>query len=113
MKLQFKKQQFQLDAVQAVVDCFQGQPEKTNRFTLERSKEIIRKTKLAAQGVQEMQFEMEEDIGYRNSSIQLMESAVLKNIQAVQSRNDLHESPRIERPKGFKDGYKEQEVFTL
>ena len=34
-----------------------------------------------------------------------MESAVLKNIQAVQSRNNLHESARIERPKGFKDGY--------
>ena len=104
MKLQFKKQQFQLDAVQAV-SIAQGQPEKTNRFTLERSKEIIRKTKLAAQGAQEMQFELEEAIGYRNSSIQLMESAVLKNIQSVQSRNDLHESARIERPKGFKDGY--------
>ena len=105
MKLQFKKQQFQLDAVQAVVDCFQGQPEKTNRFTLERSKEIIRKTKLAAQGVQEMAFEIEEAIGYRNSTIQLMETSVLKNIQAVQTKNDLHESLRIERPKGFKDGY--------
>ena len=105
MKLQFKKQQFQLDAVQAVVDCFQGQPEKTNRFTLERSKEIIRKTKLAAQGVQEMAFEIEEAIGYRNSTIQLMETSVLKNIQAVQTKNDLHESSRIERPKGFKDGY--------
>lgn len=105
MKLQFKKQQFQLDAVQAVVDCFQGQPEKTNRFTLERSKEIIRKTKLAAQGVQEMAFEIEEAIGYRNSTIQLLETSVLKNIQTVQTKNDLHESARIERPKGFKDGY--------
>ncbi len=34
MKLQFKEQDFQLQAVQAVVDCFLGQPIKTNRFTL-------------------------------------------------------------------------------
>ena len=39
MKLQFKQQQFQIDAVKAVVDCFDGQPIKTNRFTLERSRE--------------------------------------------------------------------------
>ena len=51
MKLQFKEQQFQIEAVKAVVNCFEGQPLKTNRFTLERSKEIIRKAKLAAIGV--------------------------------------------------------------
>ena len=43
MKLQFKEQDFQVSAVQAVVDCFGGQPLKTNRFTLERRKELIRK----------------------------------------------------------------------
>jgi type III restriction enzyme len=35
MKLQFQQQGFQIQAVKAVVDCFQGQPLKTNRFTLE------------------------------------------------------------------------------
>jgi restriction endonuclease len=34
MKLQFKEQDFQIDAVKAVVDCFEGQPIKTNLFTL-------------------------------------------------------------------------------
>lgn len=43
MKLQFKEQQFQIDAVKAVVDCFEGQPLKFNHFKLERSKELIRK----------------------------------------------------------------------
>jgi len=105
MKLKFKKQQFQIDAVQAVVDCFKGQPIKTNRFTLERSKEIIRKTKQAAQGVQEIGFEIEEAIGYRNSTLKLMDSQVLENIQSVQSDGDILHSAQIERPKGFKDGY--------
>ena len=50
MKLQFKEQDFQVNAVQAAVNCFEGQPLKTNRFTLERSKELIRKAKQAASG---------------------------------------------------------------
>ena len=51
MKLQFKEQEFQIQAVEAVVDCFEGQPLKTNRFTLEKSKELIKKAKQAASGV--------------------------------------------------------------
>lgn len=50
MKLQFKEQDFQIQAVKAVVDCFEGQPLKTNRFTLERSKEMVRNAKLVAAG---------------------------------------------------------------
>ena len=105
MKLQFKEQDFQNQAVSAVVDCFSGQPLKTNRFTLERSKELIRKAKQAATGVQTIDFEIEEEIGYRNSAIQVMETQMLKNIQEVQKKNDLHESQQIERPRGVKLGY--------
>lgn len=105
MRLQFKEQDFQINAVQAVVDCFEGQPLKTNRFTLERSKELIHKAKQAATGVQTIDFEIEEEIGYRNSAMQLMETQMLKNIQEVQKKNDLHESQQIERPRGVKLGY--------
>ena len=68
MKLQFKEQGFQVNAVQAVVDCFEGQALKTNRFTLERSKELIDKAKQAAKEVQIIDFEIEEEIGYRNAT---------------------------------------------
>ncbi|MDY0076157.1 MAG: DEAD/DEAH box helicase family protein [Bacteroidales bacterium] len=107
MKLQFKEQLFQMQAVQAVVDCFEGQPIKTNRFTLERSKDLIRKAKLAAIGSQTIDFETDvlEEIGYRNSPVQLLENQLLKNIQQVQTRNDLIESTEIERPRGVKTGY--------
>lgn len=105
MKLQFKEQDFQVNAVQAVVDCFEGQPLKTNRFTLERSKELIRKAKQAATGEQSLDFGLEEEIGYRNSAIQLMETQMLKNIQEVQKKTDLHESQQIERSRGVKLGY--------
>lgn len=105
MKLQFKEQDFQIHAVKAVVDCFEGQPLKTNRFTLERAAEIKRKAKQAALGVQALDFTIEEEIGYRNSAIQVSETQILKNIQQVQQQNDLHESQQIERPKGVKLGY--------
>lgn len=106
MRLQFKEQQFQIDAVKAVVDCFEGQPLKTNRFTLERSKEIIRKAKQAAIGANEL-FEKDiyEDIGYRNSPIQIPESLILDNIKKIQNKNEIHESPCIERPAGIHSGY--------
>lgn len=105
MKLQFKEQDFQVQAVKAIVDCFSGQALKTNRFTLERSKELIRKAKQAASGgVQASAFEtdMMEEIGYRNSPIQIPESQVLKNIQEVQKHFDLNESQQIETPQRCK-----------
>ena len=107
MKLQFKEQQFQIDAVKAIVDCFAGQPLKTNRFTLERSKEIIKKAKQLATGEITLQFEQDvlDGIGYRNSSIQIPESQVLENLKKVQDRNEIHESERIERPAGTNTGY--------
>ncbi|MDR2147669.1 MAG: DEAD/DEAH box helicase family protein [Tannerella sp.] len=101
MKLQFKEQQFQKDAVRAVVDCFDGQPLKTNRFTLERSREIIRRAKQAAAGETEL-FEKDvfEDIGYRNSPILIPENHILENIRKIQNGNEIRESERIERPAG-------------
>src|SRR6185436_14300483 len=105
MKLQFKEQRFQADAVKAVVDCFMGQPLKTNHFTLERSQDIQRKVQLAAANAQEFEYALEEAIGYRNSPIQLPESVLLKNIKQVQQHNDLHESQQLERPSGATLGY--------
>ncbi len=106
MKLQFKEQDFQIQAVKAVVSCFNGQTLKTNRFTLERSKELILKAKLASQGgVIQFDTDVMEEIGYRNSPIQIPESQILKNIHEVQKHNDLNESLQIERPKGIKLGY--------
>lgn len=106
MKLQFKEQKFQIDAVQAVVDCFKGQKLKTRTFKLERSKEILRKAKqFATGGIQSSAFEIEEEIGYRNRDIKITEGQILKNIQVVQQQNDLFESQQIERPKGVKLGY--------
>lgn len=106
MKLQFKEQSFQIDAVQAIVNCFEGQPLKTNRFTLERASELVKNAKLvAAGGGAQAALHLEEEIGYRNAAIQLSDTQMLKNVQQVQRSNDLHESQQIERPRGAKSGY--------
>lgn len=39
------KMLFQLDAVRAVVNCFAGQQLESTRFTLERTKDLMRKMK--------------------------------------------------------------------
>ena len=107
MKLQFKEQQFQIDAVKAVVDCFAGQPVKTNRFTLERSKDIINKAKQLAQGVvaNTLELEVMENIGYRNTPIQITDNQILENLKRVQFANDIPESIQLERPRDLKIGY--------
>jgi type III restriction enzyme len=105
MKLQFKEQNFQLEAVKAVVDCFEGQPIKTNRFTLERTKDILKKTKLLSKGIVETSLDLYEDIGYRNASIQITENQLLENLKQVQTQNDIPENIEIEKPKGIDIGY--------
>lgn len=106
MLLQFKEQQFQLDAIKAVVNCFAGQLPKTNRFTLERSAVLIQKAKQAASGVATLGFEEDilEDIGYRNSPLNITETQILANIQQVQQLNEISPNQQLERVKNVKHG---------
>jgi type III restriction enzyme len=100
MKLKFKQQEFQINAVKAIVDVFDGQPLKSNKFTLEKSNALIQKAKNAAQGLQTLDFEQNvfEQIGYRNSEIKITDNQILENIKAVQQRNEIKEITNIETP---------------
>lgn len=71
MKIKFKEQGFQLEAVKAVVDCFAGQKIKTNKFTLQRSADLIKRAKQETQNAIQSSFseDLFEDIGYRNSPL--------------------------------------------
>lgn len=102
MKIKFKEQQFQIDAVDAVVQCFNGQPIKTKHFTLEKSRELRERARRAAAGVgdqTELLKDIENEIGYRNSSIAITDDQILTNIRTVQAKNDIRESQQIESPK--------------
>lgn len=104
MKLQFKEQAFQVQAVRAVTDCFKGQPRETGRFTLERAKEIIRKAKAAGTGQIDMEIDVQESIGYRNRPLQVTDEQLLHNIREVQAGNGILESTQLEGPRGLKLG---------
>jgi len=71
MKLQFKEQAFQLDAVQEVMKHSESQTFKTNKFTLERTQEILKKARDKANGIATLELDVEVEIGYRNSASQI------------------------------------------
>ena len=79
MKFRFKVQTFQTEAVEAVVDCFQGQPfESCPRYRIDPG--------VTPAGQME-RFEFDE--GFRNNDLALPLLAVLNNIHAVQVRQNL------------------------
>ena len=95
MKLRFKKQIFQLDAVRAVVNCFEGQQLESARFTLERTQDLMRKIKQASnKSVQteleiENEKEFEEAIGYRNRVFTISDTHILNNIKNIAGRDRI------------------------
>lgn len=92
MKLKFKQQDFQINAVQAVVDVFEGQPLKGKHFTIEvgtLTKGVI---------TSDDQKKILEQIGYRNSELIITDSQILENIKAIQQRNEIREVSTIEKP---------------
>ncbi|MHB1272702.1 MAG: type III restriction-modification system endonuclease [Rhodanobacter sp.] len=80
MKLKFKTQAFQTAAVQAVVDCFKGQPPANPEAISYRID-----PGQARKGVDDLFAES----GFRNADLQLTDATVLENIQQVQRGQNL------------------------
>ncbi len=79
MKLKFKKQQYQTNAVESVTDCFTGQPKSSG------AKYRIDPGRVEA----DLQQKMLDDSGFKNGDIAIPHSQVLENIQTVQRRQNL------------------------
>ena len=89
MKFRFKVQSYQTEAVKAVVDCFDGQPLQTGLgYRIDPGR--------VAAG---QQARLEMDSGFRNSDLLLPAEAILKNIQAVQVRQNLPVSDALKQTK--------------
>lgn len=81
MKLKFKKQQYQTNAVESVADCFAGQPNSTGiKYRIDPGK--------VDAGVPQQQTIHGED-GFKNEDIALTQSALLENIHKVQQHQNL------------------------
>ncbi len=74
MKFKFKVQPYQSNAVEAVVDCFAGQPNSSGHYRIDPGR-----------AVQTTTFEE----GFKNEDIQLSKGELLTNIQNVQKRQNL------------------------
>jgi type III restriction enzyme len=89
MKLRFKQQGFQSDAVAAVVDVFQGQPLNGGAvYRIDPGREIDP----AAPFLANLEF-----TGFKNSDLAIPLTEVLKNIQAVQQNQNLTLSEALKR----------------
>ncbi|GBE29018.1 type III restriction enzyme, res subunit [bacterium BMS3Bbin04] len=87
MKLKFKIQPFQTNAVDSVVDCFAGQAN-TSGFAYRIDP-----------GRDQITYELE---GFRNSDLQLTETELIKNIHVVQRRQNLPLSDELSTSAGCK-----------
>lgn len=87
MKLQFKHKDYQVAAVDAVVDCFAGQPKVEGvGYRLDPGKQTAKKAQ------SEMDYGTE---AFRNSPIMLDEGQLLENIQKTQRGQNLPQSTKL------------------
>jgi len=83
MKLQFKKQQFQLDAVSAIADLFQGQAKHTGvQYMADPGRLKLDEVDLVLDA-------------YRNAPIQLSQASIRENVHTMQTRYGLRPSDKL------------------
>ena len=90
MKLKFKTQAYQTAAVQAVVDCFKGQPPASAEaisYRIDPGK--------AKKGVEDLFAEG----GFKNADLKLTDIALLENIAQVQHKQNLPQSSELAKTK--------------
>lgn len=98
MKLKFKTQEYQSEAVNAVIDCFNGQPKISDSgYSIDRGNS--RETDLVPES------------GVRNHTLVLTNRGLLENIQDVQERQGLNPSQSLDDFTAF-DGKGEPKALS-
>lgn len=98
MKLKFKVQPYQTNAVESVADCFAGQVN-TSGITYRIDPGVNKK--MLAQGPTLQGMDIEQT-GFKNADIQLIDAQLLTNIHAVQRRQNLPLSETLVSSAGCK-----------
>lgn len=87
MKIKFKQQAYQTIAVEAVADCFKGQPDTSGiQYRIDPGKAMQLKTDTTG-------------LGFKNENIVISEMQLLENIQNVQRRQNLPVSNSLVKSK--------------
>lgn len=96
MKLQFKIQEYQTEAVDSVISVFDGQP---NQGSLEYK--VDKGSAYIAQKASELDFsDYEEDTGYKNADVVLSEEELLRNIHKIQASENINQSSDLVKKLG-------------
>jgi type III restriction enzyme len=99
MKLKFKIQQYQTDAVESTVGVFSGQPNLgLLEYKVDKGKVYVEVNgkRVEQKGV----FDGEDDTGYKNGAIVLTEQDLLDNIHHIQTDNNIHLSGEVVKKLG-------------
>ncbi len=86
MKLKFKQQQYQIDATNAVVNCFLGQ---TKWFRKETANRRVIDANIFGKKI-------ETDEIFSNKKLELSDQEILQNVKTVQKANGLPQSNKLE-----------------
>jgi restriction endonuclease len=98
MKFNFKIQQYQTDAVNAVVRVFQGQNYSDSvGYIRDMGKQPASPVQMKLLSPDEFgdQIDLYDDTGYKNEMVSLSDEALLKNIHQLQSQNNIKLSPNL------------------
>lgn len=100
MKLQYKKQDFQSDAAEAVVKLFNGQRKQASEASVHT---IYTGETEAQMQVRNLMSAGREMYGYENASLnpRLLESGLLQNLVKIQRHNNIPESVSITKDRRF------------
>ena len=100
MKFRFKTQQYQVDAVNAIVDVFKGQPhigfeEYTRDLGVSKKNKVQVISMFDSNDNSASMPNDSDDIGYSNASIKLTDERLLDNIREIQSKSNLQGSRNL------------------
>lgn len=101
MKFNFKIQQYQTDAVDAVVNVFAGQPYSSGVSYIRDTGTLNQKPQQLsflpfADNPEQMELEdLLRDSGYKNEAVALSDDQLLQNIHTLQSQNNIKLSPEL------------------
>ncbi|MBE6140620.1 MAG: restriction endonuclease subunit R [Firmicutes bacterium] len=83
MKLKFKQQAYQDEAVRALIDCFLGQKKRTEKSYLGTYENVVNKGTLLEKK------EFKDIVVYSNASLNINDLELRENIRSVQYRGDI------------------------
>lgn len=100
MKFNFKIQQYQTDAVEAVINVFGGQGFHKNGGYIRDLGTLERQTAVQTSLLNEDETDIYDDTGFKNDEIDLTDTQLLTNIQKLQRDNNIKVSPSLVKDLG-------------